>query len=71
MTNTKMLKAAMTLFGDTQSDLASYFGISRQAINRKCNGKASFNTDEIDAMIERYKLSPDAVVSIFFADRVN
>ena len=64
--NKKQLKAAMILKGDKQTDLARALGISYQTLSEKMNGKSDFLAKEIQAIRDRYDLSAEALVSIFF-----
>lgn len=71
MLNKKCLKSAMILNGDTQTALASALGISRISVNRKISGAISFTLPEIDTIIQRYGLSADEIVAIFFSHKVD
>lgn len=66
--NTPLLKAHMTLYGDTQESLAHAVKLSRNRFNAKLNGVkgAQFTLDEINEIATRYSLSKDEVFSIFF-----
>ena len=66
MTNTRLLKAKMVLFGDTISTLAAALGINRQNASIKVNGKRDFKQTEIAKIKERYKLTLEEVAAIFF-----
>ena len=66
MTNTRLLKAKMVLFGDTISTLAAALGINRQNASIKVNGKRDFKQTEIAKITERYKLTLEEVAAIFF-----
>ena len=66
MTNTRLLKAKMVLFGDTISTLAAALGINRQNASIKINGKRDFKQTEIAMITKRYKLSLEEVAAIFF-----
>lgn len=70
MINTKVMRSAMILGGDTQESLAKYLGLTRQTVNKKVNGKVPFNADEIEGIVRRYSLTNDALLAIFFADCV-
>ena len=53
--------------GDNCSVLASVLGISRITLSRKINEKGtSFTQPEIKAIVNRYSLSPEETVNIFF-----
>lgn len=64
------LRAAMARFGDKQEDLAKVLGLSSSGISAKINGTIDFRRNEIEMVILRYKLSPDEIRRIFFADNV-
>ncbi len=61
-----LLEAKMKIFGDTQSDLAEVIGISVATFNYKLNGKSEFTQSEIQKIRERYNLTDEEVVEIFF-----
>lgn len=71
--NKNLLIGVMKMHGDRQSDLAAAIGISLQGLNAKINGKrgADFRRNEIQQIIERYKLDEVLVRDIFFADDVS
>ena len=53
-------------------DLAIALGITRQTLSRKMNStNAEFTQSEIAVIKERYDLSPERVIAIFFADKVS
>ena len=64
-----LLEAKMKVHGDIQVALAKYIGITVQSFNRKLNGTdgAEFTQSEIKKIIERYNLTPEEVVEIFFS----
>lgn len=57
--------------GDTQRELAHDIGISLAALSSKINGKYDFKSSEISDIRQRYHLSNDQIVSIFFEDGVS
>ena len=63
----------MKKHGDNQSDLAEYIGISLQRFNAKLNGTggAEFTQGEIQKIKERYNLSDEEVIVIFFTPVVS
>ncbi len=67
--NKALLKAAMAEHGDTQNSLAEAMGISLSRLNAKINerNQAAFNQQEIAFIRDRYKLSNDRAMAIFFA----
>lgn len=66
--NKNLLLSKMKLHGDTNSDLASAIGISSQRFSAKLNEYhgAEFNQGEIAKIRERYSLTDEEVVQIFF-----
>lgn len=72
MMNTALLKAAMTKNQDTQATLASALGMSLSRINAKINetAGAGFTQNEITAIVQRYQLSNDEAMAIFFTPKV-
>lgn len=66
--NTNLLKAQMVANGDRQDDLAQALSLSRSALNSKVNGKKPFRQDEMNLIMDRYGLSAEQMVSIFFDD---
>lgn len=67
--NKRLLESKMKLFGDTIKALAEALNLSPQSISAKknaTNGK-EFTQGEIKIIKERYNLTPEEVVLIFFA----
>lgn len=67
--NKNLLVSKMKLYGDTNATLASAIGISAQRFSAKLNGYqgAEFNQGEIQKIRERYNLTDNEIVHIFFA----
>lgn len=67
--NKNLLVSKMKLHGDTNAMLASAIGISPQRFSAKLNEYqgAEFTQGEILKIRERYHLTDDEVVNIFFA----
>ena len=66
--NKALLRSHIVKNGDTQEKLAEAIGISLSNLNSKLNDKAaSFRVDEIKQIRERYSLTWDEVIRIFFA----
>ena len=65
--NTNELKAVMKLNDDTQAELAKALGLQVSNINERINGKIEFRRSEINTIRERYNLSPEETIGIFFA----
>lgn len=71
--NVKLLESKMKLFGDTNATLAEYIGISQQSFcakKRETNGR-EFNKGEIEKIAERYSLTANEIVAIFFTCQVS
>ena len=70
--NRKLLRSIMTLFGDTNADLAECLGITEQSVSNKINENGTeFKQGEIVKIKARYRLSPEQVDSIFFGLKVS
>jgi len=65
--NTNELKAVMKLNDDTQEELAKALGLQVSSVSERVNGKIEFRRSEINAIRERYNLSPEETIRIFFA----
>lgn len=64
------LRAEIARHGDNCESLAKTLGITPAAFSKKINAKNDFKQSEIRAIMDRYDLSPDDVVKIFFAQQV-
>lgn len=73
MLNKKELEAEMKRFGDTGGTLANFLGIARGTFSAKLNetNGAEFTQGEIAKIKERYSLSPESVIIIFFNQKVS
>lgn len=60
------LKEVMDYFDETFPTLAKYLGISYQALNKKVNGQSEFKVSEVAKIMQRYNLSAEEVMYIFF-----
>lgn len=69
--NTRELKAEMARFGDTNHTLALALGTSDATCSNKANGKSEFTQSQICAIKERYNLSSERVIAIFFDEKVS
>lgn len=69
--NSNNLKAAMKLHDDTQEQLAEFLGLQVSGINARINGKIEFRRSEINLIRERYGLSPEETMKIFFDENVS
>ena len=55
--------------GDTHWKLATEIGIGESTLYRKLSGKdAEFTQSEIKSIVERYKLTSDDIMKIFFGN---
>lgn len=70
MLNKNLLISKMKLHGDTQESLAAYIGLSVQRLNAKINGTAGaeFSQSEIAKIKEKYNLTDEEVIQIFFCE---
>ena len=69
--NSNNLKAAMKLHDDTQEQLAEFLGLQVSGVNARINGKIEFRRSEINLIRERYGLSPEETMKIFFDENVS
>lgn len=65
--NSNNMKAAMAKNDDTQEKLAEYLGMQVSGINARINGKIEFRRSEINAIRERYHLTAEETIEIFFS----
>ena len=66
--NTALLKSKIVYNHDTQEKLATAIGLNIASINARINGKTEFRRSEIFAIKQRYHLTDDEVVQIFFTE---
>lgn len=69
--NTDRLHAVMLVNGDNREKLAEDMGIHASTLYAKMRGIESkwgrdFTVSEVKFIIDRYKMSPEEVMSIFF-----
>lgn len=66
--NKLKLESVMRLHGDTGTSLAKYLNMARTTFSAKINETkgAEFTQREIAMMREKYSLSPQDIVEIFF-----
>lgn len=69
--NKNELKAEMLRNGDNNESLAAALGISKVSISKKLNAKKDFKQTEIRIIRERYRLTGDDLIRIFFAPQVS
>lgn len=66
--NKKLFNSVMVRYGDIQETLANAMGLSVSRLNAKINERdgASFDQKEIQFIIDRYHLTKDEAMAIFF-----
>lgn len=64
--NSLEMKVAMKRNQDTQEKLAEALGLQVSGICARINGKVDFRSNEMKVIKERYNLSPEEVINIFF-----
>lgn len=70
--NSRKLKGLIVEKDGSQAVLAEAMGLSLSRLNAKINGNdAEFGQTEIAFIRERYKLSRDEVIDIFFMEEVS
>ena len=68
--NSLEMKVTMKRNEDTQEKLAEALGLQVSGVCARINGHIDFRTSEIEKIRERYKLSDDELVKIFFTTKV-
>ena len=69
--NSLEMKVAMKRNEDTQEKLAEALGLQISGVSARINGRISFRASEIEKIRERYNLSNDELVKIFFTTKVS
>lgn len=69
--NSLEMKVAMKRNKDTQEKLAEALGLQVSGVCARINGHIDFRTSEIEKIRERYNLSNDELVKIFFTTKVS
>ncbi len=71
--NKLRLESVMRLHGDTGTSLAKFLNMARTTFSAKINetNGAEFTQGEIAMIKEKYSLSPDDIVAIFFDKEVS
>lgn len=64
--NKNEFESKMKKFGDRQQDLANAMNLSLASTNAKINGKSKWTQSEISFIKDRYNLTPEEVIEIFF-----
>lgn len=65
MIDTEKLLAAMKEYGDTQSSLAEFLGVSRQNVCQVLKGRQGFTLSHVQKISKRYSLTDSEIVDIF------
>ena len=70
--NKMFFRSVMIMHGDTNKTLAEYLGKSAQSVSNKINERGTeFTQGEIAAIAQRYNLTPEQIMAIFFAKKVS
>lgn len=71
--NKNLLRSIMALHGDNDTTLAEFLLISRSRFSAKINetNGAEFTKREITKIKEKYELTGEQVIDIFFAPKVS
>lgn len=71
--NKLKLESVMKLHGDTGTSLAKYIGMARPTFSAKINetNGAEFTQGEIAKIKDKYDLTPDEIIEIFFDQKVS
>jgi hypothetical protein len=71
--NRAMLRSKMALNEDTNNSLATYLGMSPVTFSRKLNeiDGAEFSQREMSQIKQKYALTDDEFMQIFFAEEVS
>lgn len=69
--NPRELKATMKRFDDTQEKLAEALCLHISGVNDRINGRVEFRRSEINIIRQRYNLSAEDTMRIFFDEPVS
>ena len=71
--NKRKLESVMRLNGDTGTSLAEFLNMARATFSAKINetNGAEFKQSEIAMIKEKYAISSDDIVAIFFDNKVS
>jgi len=69
--NSVELDVEMKRHGDTGGTLAKALGISQSTFSAKKSGKSEFSQKEMSIIIERYGLSGERIMEIFFTEKMS
>ena len=64
----KEVKAEMKRNDDTQKKLAEALSLTVSGVNDRINGRVEFRRSEINIIRQRYNLSAEDTMRIFFSD---
>lgn len=67
MINEKELKVQMIRHGDSNKKLSEALGIKPPTLCHRLKGDSPFKLSEVQAIIDRYSLTPELTQQIFFA----
>ena len=71
MVNTKKLNTLIKDAGLRKDSIAASLHITKQSLSNKINNKTEFKMGEISELKGMLHLSPDAVMDVFFASRLD
>lgn len=63
-----LFKYFMGRYGDTLQTLADALNIHKTTLSGKINGRDEFKQGEMTVIIDRYNLTPDETMNVFFSD---
>ena len=69
--NKPLMKSILAKHNDTQNSLAELLGLPQSAVSNRMNGKVDFKLSEITRIRNRYKLTAEETVDVFFTEVVS
>ena len=66
--NTTEMKVEMKRNDDTLVKLAEFLGLSTTSVSYRINNKTEWRSNEIQAVVNRYRLTPTRAMELFFED---
>ena len=69
--NKPLMKSILARNNDTQNSLAELLGLPQSAVSNRINGKVDFKLSEITRIRDRYKLTAEETVDVFFTEAVS
>ena len=69
--NKPLMKSILARNNDTQNSLAELLGLPQSAVSNRMNGKVDFKLSEITRIRNRYKLTAEETVDVFFTEAVS